>query len=460
MSDQQAIDNFAAALRGELIRPGDDSYDSARAVHNAMHDRRPGLIARCANAADVITAVNFGRDNKMEVAVRGGGHNAVGFGTIDEGLVIDLSAIDYVRVDPTTKTARVGGGATAGALDHATHAFGLAVPTGIISSTGVAGLALGGGHGYLSRKFGLTCDNMLEADVVLADDSFVTANAETNADLFWALRGGGGNFGVVTSFKFQLHDCKNVIAGPMLFDIADGEKLLNFYREWMKTAPEHVYGFFAYMIVPPGPPFPESLHNKNVVGIVWCNPCSQEEADVELNKFRAIATPVLDGVGEVPYPGMNSAFDGLYPAGLHWYWKGDFVREINDESVKLHLEHGPKCPSFHSCMHLYPIDGAPTRVGVSDTAWAYRDVVWSAVYCGVDPDGSTMENRTQWTRDYWQALHPHSAGGSYVNFLDSDDGEDRVKSTYGPNYARLVQIKDKYDPNNFFHRNQNIKPSK
>jgi len=459
MLDETKIPSFRASLRGELIEPSDSSYDAARKVFNAMIDRRPRLIARCADVADVMAAVNFGRDQKLLIAIRGGGHNAGGLGVCDHGLVIDLSPMSYVHVDPKKKTVLVGAGALWRDVDHATHAFGLAVPSGIISTTGVAGLTLGGGIGYLTRKYGLTIDNLLAVEMVLADGRFVTANAKENADLFWAVRGGGGNFGVATSFLFKAQPVHTVYGGPMLWPMEDAEDLMRWYRSFMVKAPDDVYGFFAFHTVPPWPPFPEHLHNKKMCGIVWCYTGAIKKAEKVFKPIRAFKTPGLDLVGPIPHPALQSLFDSLYPPGMQWYWKADFVRTLPDEAIALHRKHAENLPTTQSTMHLYPINGAASRVKNAATPWSYRDATWASVIVGVDLDPANKEKISAWARDYWSALHPYSAGGAYVNFM-MDEGEDRVRATYGKNYARLAKIKKRYDPTNLFRVNQNIKPAK
>ncbi len=451
------IDQFRTALRGELIQPGDANYEAARKVYNGMIDKRPRLIVRCADDADVITAVNFGRDNNLTIAVRGGGHNAAGLGVWDDALVIDLSAIKYVHVDPEAQTARVGGGCVWADVDHATHAFGLAVPTGFISTTGVGGLTLGGGIGYLTRKHGLTIDNLLAADVVLADGSFVTASEFKNEDLFWALRGGGGNFGVVTSFLFQAHPVHTDYAGPMLWEMERAPEVMRWYREFITKAPEDLNGFFAFLVVPPAPHFPEHLHLKKMCGIVWCYSGPLDVAEQVFKPIRDTLKPALDLVGPMPHPAVNSMFDGLFVPGLQWYWKADFVNELSDDAIAVHMEHASEIPTMLSTMHLYPINGATSRVGKTNTPWAYRDANWAEVIVGVDPDPAKKELISKWARDYWEDLHPYSAGGAYINFM-MEEGEDRVRATYGEHYDRLAAIKAKYDPQNLFHVNQNIKP--
>jgi FAD/FMN-containing dehydrogenase len=450
-------DEFRAAFRGELIEPGDAGYDDARAVYNGMIDRHPRLIARCVDAADVIAAVNLARESGTLLAVRGGGHNAGGLGVWDDALVVDMSTMRGVHVDPAAVTVRVEGGATWGDVDHATHPFGLAVPCGFISTTGVAGLTLGGGIGYLSRQFGLTIDSLLSADVVLADGSFVTASEDEHPDLFWALRGGGGNFGAVTSFQFRGRPVRNVIAGPTLFPLDRSAEIMRFWDEFIAQAPEDINGWFAFLTVPPVDPFPPELQMQKMCGIVWCANCEPDRAEELLAPIRAL-NPALDGVGPVPFPAMQSAFDALYPTGQQWYWRADFVDELTDEAIAIHTEHASQLPTPQSTMHLYPIDGAAQRVGAGDTAFSYRGARYGQVIVGVDPDPANNERMTKWTRGYHDALHPHSAGGAYVNMMMHDEGPDRVRASYGDNYDRLVEVKRRYDPANLFRVNQNIAP--
>jgi FAD/FMN-containing dehydrogenase len=459
MLDEVSVEQFKTGLRGELIQPDDPGYDEARKVYNGMIDKRPRMIAHCSNVADVIACVNFARENEVLLSVRGGGHNGAGWAVADDALVIDLSAMRGVRIDPQESTVRVEGGATWGDVDHATHAFGLAVPSGIASTTGVAGLTLGGGHGYLTRKYGLTIDNLLEADVVLADGSLVKASEEENEDLFWAIRGGGGNFGVVTSFLFRGNPVSMVYAGPMLWEIDRAEEIMRWYREFSPQAQEELYGFFTFLSVPPAPPFPEHLHHKTMCGVVWSYSGPMEEAEEAFRPIREEVGPAaFEFLGPMPLPVLNSLFDPLLPPGLQWYWRGDFVNELTDEAIALYIRYGSELPTPLSLMHLYPIDGAVHRVGSSDTAFRYRDANWSAVYAGVDPDPANAERITEWIKEYWAALHPYSAGGAYVNFM-MDEGQERIKATYGDNFERLVAIKNEYDPTNLFRVNQNIKPT-
>jgi hypothetical protein len=459
MLQQDAINQFRGQFRGELIGPEDASYEEARKVYNAMISRKPRLIAKCADVADVIEAIRFGRENDLRVSIRGGGHNAGGLGICDDGLVIDLSPITYVHVDPASRTVRVGGGCKWGDVDHATHAFGLAVPSGIISTTGVGGLTLGGGMGHLTRKYGLTIDNLLAADVVLADGSFAVASPDENSDLFWAIRGGGGNFGVVTSFLFQGHPVHTVCAGPMLWDIDQAADIMKWYREFIVQAPEEINGFFAFMTVPPGPPFPEHLHFKKMCAIVWCYNGPLEQANEILEPIRSFRRPAFEFFAPMPFPMLQGLFDGLYVPGMQWYWKADFVKDLSDQAIALHVKHGSEMPTLHSTMHLYPVNGAAHRATNFDTPWSYRDAVWSQVIVGVDPDPANKDRITGWAKDYYEALHPFGAGGAYVNFM-MEEGEDRIRATYRDNYRRLAGIKAKYDPDNFFRVNQNIKPEK
>jgi len=457
MSLEKAVEDLKSKLRGELIAAGDPQFEKARQVYNAMIDRRPRWIARCADVADVVASVNFARDNRVVLAVRGGGHNAAGLGVCDGGLVVDLSPMRYTHVDSEAGTVRVGGGATWGDVDHATHAFGMAVPTGVISTTGVGGLTLGGGLGHLTRKCGLTIDNLLAADMVLADGSCVTASKGRHDDLFWAIRGGGGNFGIVTSFLFKGHKIHTDYAGPMLCDMDRATDVMQWYRQFIVDAPDDINGFFAFLTVPPGPPFPEHLHNKKMCGIVWCYTGPLDKAEAVFKPIRSFMKPALDFVGPIPHPALQSMFDPVYPPGLQWYWKADFFNELNDKAIEQHVKYGAQMPTMHSTMHLYPVNGAASRVGADETTWAYRDATWAEVIVGVDPNPANKDRITSWAREYWEALHPYSAGGAYVNFM-MDEGQERVKATYRGNYSRLAQIKKKYDPQNLFSVNQNIKP--
>jgi FAD/FMN-containing dehydrogenase len=453
----KAAEALRAQLHGEIIQPGDESYDKARKVYNGMIDKRPALIARCADVADVIYAMSFGRENNLTVAVRGGGHNGPGLGTCDDGLVIDLSRLRGIRVDPADQTVRVEGGCLLRDMDHATHAFGLATPSGFFSTTGVGGLTLGGGIGYLVRKYGLAIDNLLSVDVVLADGRLVTASADENADLFWAVRGGGGNFGVVTSFLFKAHPVHTVYGGLMIWPMEVAAELLHFWQDLILKAPDELYGFFGFLTVPPAAPFPEQYQLQKMCSIVWCYTGPLEKAEETFKPIRQFSPLAMDFAGPIPFPALQSMVDALYPPGLQWYWRSDFFEHFDDQAIGLHIKYAAQMPTMLSAMHIYPINGVAGRVSNQDTAWGYREANFAQVIMGVDPDPANNARMIQWARDYWLALHPFSAGGGYVNMI-MDEGEEGVKGAYGGNYARLAQIKAKYDPHNFFHVNQNIKP--
>jgi FAD/FMN-containing dehydrogenase len=458
MLQETTVAEFKAALRGELVQPGDAHYDGVRALYNGMIDKRPSLIAQCRDVADVISAVNFARDNDLLLAIRGGGHNGPGLGSVDDGLVIDLSPMKGVRVDPQAKTVRVEGGCTWADVDHATHAFGLATPSGIVSTTGVGGLTLGGGVGNITRTCGLTIDNLLEVDMVLADGRFLTANANQNEDLFWAVRGGGGNFGVVTSFLFKLHPIGTVYGGPLFFELADAAKVMRFWHDFIMDAPTELNAYFGFHTVPPADMFPAEHHLKKVGVVVCCYTGDLSRGEEAIRPLRKVATPIIDFVGPIPFPMLQGLFDGLYPPGLQWYWNADFVVSLSDEAINLHLQHFAQSPTVHSAMHLYPINGAAHKSGRNDTAWNFREANFAQVIVGVDPNSANKEAITTWSKAYWQALHPHSAGGAYVNMM-MEEGQDRVKAAYRDNYPRLASIKKKYDPDNLFRINQNIKPA-
>jgi FAD/FMN-containing dehydrogenase len=451
-----AVEGLTTEVKGRVVERDAPGYDEARALFNAMIDKRPAAVAYCVDEADVAAAIRFARARNLPIAVRGGGHNGAGLASVNDGLIIDLSQMNTVTVDASARTARVQGGATWGEVDAATHEHGLAVPAGIISTTGVGGLTLGGGVGHLSRSCGLTVDNLVAATVVLADGSVAQTDAERESDLFWAIRGGGGNFGVVTSFSFRCHPVSTVQAGPVFYDLADTADVLRWYREFMPAQPPELNGFFAFLSVPPGPPFPEELHLRKVCAIVWCY--AGEDDSPALREARSFGTPLLDGVAPLPLPGWNSAFDPIYPAGDQWYWRGEFVREIPDAAIEQHVAFSDAMPTWKSTMHLYPIDGAPSKIGSADTAWAYRDAVWAQVIAGVDPDPANAELIRKWAVSYSDAVRPYTLGTGYVNFQMQEEG-DRVRAMYGGNYDRLAQIKAAYDPDNTFAVNQNIMPA-
>jgi FAD/FMN-containing dehydrogenase len=455
----QAASQELSEFRGRLIGPDDAGYEEARQVYNAMIDKRPALIAQVADADDVAKVIAFARDHDLTLAIRGGGHNGAGLGTVDGGVVIDLSQLKDVEVDPQARTVRVAGGCTWGDVDAATNEHGMATPSGIISTTGVGGLTLGGGLGHLTRKCGLSIDNLLEAELVLANGERVRANADEHPDLYWAIRGGGGNFGVVTSFKFRLHDVDTIVGGPTFWSLEDSADVLSVYRDFISDAPRELNGFFAYNSVPPGPPFPEELHGRKVSGIVWCYAGADEDAAAKAMAplLDNVPEPLMHGVQAMPHPALQGAFDGVYPRGDQWYWRADFVKEIPDEAVQIHTRYGAEMPTPQSTMHLYPIDGAVHDVDSSDTAWSYRDAGWGSVFAGVDPDPANVDAIRNWSVGYHEALHPYSAGGAYVNMM-MDEGHERVRASYRDNYDRLAAIKATYDPDNTFRVNQNIEP--
>jgi len=457
MTGVDVLQELREHVRGAVITPADEGYDRARAVYNAMIDRHPRLIVRCANAGDVIAAVRYARERDLEVAVRGGGHSVPGFGTCD-GVVIDLSGMRAVRVDPTNGTARAEGGATWGDFNAATYAFGLATTGGIISTTGVSGLTLGGGIGHLSRGCGLSCDNLVSADVVLADGRFVFAGEHENEDLLWALRGGGGNFGAVTSLEFRLHPVEDAYGALMFFALSAAGDLLRCYREFIADAPERLGLFPAFQIAPPLPFIPPERHGEPFLAFVGCWSGPVEEGERVLAPLREVAPVVAEHMGPMPYPALNSAFDVLVPPGLQHYWKANFVVELTDAAIEAHLRHGPKVPVVNSTMHIYPINGACHRVAPDATAFSHRDANFATVIAGMWPDPADNPARIAWVRDYYAATAPHSKPGGYVNFMAGDDQE-RVRANYGANYPRLAEIKRRYDPDNVFHLNQNIRPA-
>jgi FAD/FMN-containing dehydrogenase len=444
-------------VRGQTIAPDDSDYDDARRVYNAMIDRRPNVIVRAAGVQDVVAAVDYARETGLPIAVRGGSHSVPGFGTGDNAVVVDLQRMQRVEVDPARRTARAQGGATWGAFNDATHEHGLATTGGIISTTGVGGLTLGGGIGYLARGYGLSCDNLRAAEVVTADGRVLAATPHENADLFWALRGGGGNFGVVTAFEYDLHPVAEIYGGPMFFELSDAPDVLRWFRDYIRDAPEQLGGFPAWQIAPPLPFIPEERHGEPFMAFVacWSGPVSDGEA--ALRPLRAVAKPVAEHVGPMPYPALNSAFDGLVPAGLQHYWKANFVNELTDDAIAAHMEHGPQIPVVNSTVHIYPINGACHRVGEDDTAFAYRDATFATVIAGMWPDPADNDANTAWVRGFYDATAPHSEAGGYVNFMAEDD-QGRIRDNYRHNYDRLVDVKRAYDPDNLFHLNQNIQP--
>jgi FAD/FMN-containing dehydrogenase len=450
-----AIDTQIPNFKGSIVRPEDSEYDTVRKVYNGMIDKRPAMIAICADKNDVVSCVNFARDNDMLLAIRGGGHNAGGLGICDDGLVIDLSGMKEISFNAEDKTVRIQGGCLLKEVDQTLHDFGRTVPSGVFGTTGVAGLTLGGGLGHLTRQYGLSIDQLIEAEMVLASGEITTVSATEKPDLFWAIRGGGGNFGVVVSFKFKTVPVHTVYGGPMLWELSEAEERMAWFHKFITHAPQDINGFFAFLTVPPFPPFPPELQLKKMCGIVWCYTGNPEIAEEVFAPIRKSKKPDLDFVGPIPFPALQTMFDGLMPPGLQWYWKADFVKNLPPEAIKLHAEFANSLPTPLSTMHMYPINGAAAHVSKDATAWNYRDCNYACVIVGIDPDPANKELVSDWAKEYWKALHPHSEGGAYVNFM-MDEGDERVKASYGNNYERLAMIKGKYDPKNLFRVNQNI----
>jgi FAD/FMN-containing dehydrogenase len=444
-------------VSGQVIRAGDAEYEDARHVYNAMIDAHPEVIVRCTSTEDVSAVVRYAAENGRAVAVRGGAHSVPGFGTADDAVVVDLSPMQAVDVDPERRVGSAGGGTTWGRFNDATGASGLATTGGIISTTGVGGLTLGGGIGYLARGYGLSCDNLLSAEVVTAEGTVVTADTDQNADLFWALRGGGGNFGVVTTFTFRLHPVDTIVGGPMFFEARDAATVLAFFRDFIKDAPREYGGFPAWQIAPPLPFVPEDRVGDTFLAVISCWTGSQHEGEQIIDRIRQVAPVVAEHVGPMPYPALNSAFDPLVPPGLQHYWKAAFVDDLTDEAIAAHVEHGMRVPVVNSTMHLYPINGAVHDVAPDATAFGHRDASFAPVIAGMWPDPADNEANIRWVKEYFAAIAPHSQAGGYVNFASPDD-QGRVAENYGVNYGRLREVKRSYDPDNLFRVNQNIRP--
>ncbi len=453
----QTTDGLRQRVSGPVITAGHPAYDEVRRVHNFMIDRRPAAVVRCSTPADVAAVVRYAAETGTELAVRGGAHSVPGYGTADGAVVADLSGLSTVTVDPENRTATAGGGVTWGGFNEATAKHGLATTGGIISTTGVGGLTLGGGIGYLSRGYGLSCDNLLSAQVVTADGTTVTASADEHPDLFWALRGGGGNFGVVTEFTFRLHPVDQIYGGPMFFELDDGPAVFSHFDAFIKTAPREYGGFPAFHQAPPLPFVPENRVGDPLVAVVSCWTGSAQDGEKVLQEFRDVARPVAEHVGPMPYAALNGAFDALVPRGLQNYWKAAFVGELTDAAIQAHMVHGPQMPALHSMMHLYPINGACHDTAPDATAFGHRDATYAAVIVGMWPDPADNERNSRWVRGYYDAIEPHSQPGGYVNFASADD-QAKVAANYGANYDRLQAVKRQYDPGNLFHLNQNIEP--
>jgi hypothetical protein len=442
------IEGFQAAFRGELIKPGDSGYEAARKIWNASIDRHPGVIARCSGVADVIAAVNFARENELLVAVRGGGHNVSGKALCDDGIVIDLSGMRGIHVDAENHSARVQGGATLRDVDRETHVFGLAVPAGVISKTGIAGLTLGGGVGWLVRKYGLTCDNVLSFDIVTADGKPRVASANENEDLFWALRGGGGNFGIVTSFEFRVHPVRTVLGGLVTYPRDRAVEVLQFYRDFTQSAPEELTAYAALVHTPDGIP---------AVAVIACYCGDVAEGEQVFKSLRTFSSPIVDGIQIMPFPQMQTLLDAAFPDGNHNYWKSTFLRELSDDAIAVLVEHANRATSPLSGVTIEYYGGVASRVGVSETAFAQRQAQYDVAILAQWVDPGESRRHVGWARGLADSMRPFSSRAYFLNFLGEEE-EDTIKAAFGPNYDRLTSIKKKYDPENFFCMNQNINP--
>ncbi len=452
-----------SGFRGDLIAPDHDDYDDARAVWNGTVDRRPRLIARCSGTGDVAAAVRFARSHDLEIAVRGGGHNVAGTAVCDDGIVVDLSAMRAVWVDPAGRTARVQGGALWGDVDHETQAHGLATTGGIVGHTGVAGLTLGGGLGFLMRKHGLAVDNLLAAEVVTAEGGIVRASADEHPDLFWALRGGGGNFGVVTTFQFAVHPVgPTVMAGPVFWAADDTTDVLRFYRDFAAEAPDELGTVVRFGTVPPLPDIPANLHWRPAIAVACCYAGPVEDGERAVRALRRLGTPLVDLLAPTPYAAFQGGLDDTVPHGWHYYWKATSLTGLSDDAIAVIADHAYAAGSPRSYAAMFHMGGAVARIPHDATAYAGRDVPHNIIIDAVwlpDESGEHAAAETAWARRFLQALQPHSAGGVYVNFLDADDDTSRIREAYGDHtYRRLAEIKAKYDPDNAFHHNKNIRP--
>jgi FAD/FMN-containing dehydrogenase len=460
--ETEAVEALRARLRGAALVPGSDGYDAARKVWNGMIDKHPAVIVRCTGVADVMAAVQFARDQRLVVAVRGGGHNVAGNAVCDDGIVIDLSPMKGIRVDPAARTVRAQGGVTWGELDRETQAFGLATTGGLISTTGIAGLTLGGGIGWLARKHGLVCGNLLSADVITADGRLLVASARQNPELFWAIRGGGGNFGIVTSFEYRLHALGPLVTGGLVLHPAErAGDVLRFYRGYIATAPDALSAFPAFIMVPPLPQVPTALHGTPAIAIAACYAGPPDDGERAVRPLREFGPPAADLLGALPYTTLQSLFDASAPAGGLSYWKSDYLNELSDACIDVLVRHTAALPTLSplNTVHLYPLGGAVARVGSTKTAFAHRAARYSTILAAEWFDPAQSEANIQWVRELWQAMRPFSTGGVGVNFLGGDEGAERVRAAYGQNYARLAMLKKRYDPTNFFRLNQNIAPA-
>ncbi len=447
--DEATAQSFKSGLRGTLILPGDDTYDEARKVFNGSIDRRPAMIVRCSDTSDVVNSINFARTHDLLAAIRGGGHNVAGTGVCDGGIVIDLSKMKRMSVDPDLLTARAQPGLLVGEFDFMTQSFGLATTLGIISHTGIAGLTLGGGSGWLQGKYGMACDNLLSVEIVTADGRALTANANENEDLFWGVRGGGGNFGVVTSFEYQLHPVGQVFSGMVVHELSKAKDVLRFYRDFARESPDELGTM---------PLFATSAAGQPVLALFGCYCGPVAEGEKILKPLRTYGSPYSDFFGAMNYVDMQSYLDWGFPKGRLQDWKSSFLPFLSDESIDVLMEYATTKPSPMSVFVLQHLHGAASRVGPTETAFAHRSEKHDLLILSMWTEQSESEKNLTWTREFLEAMQPFLERGVYVNNL-GDEGEERIRAAYGPNYERLVTIKNKYDPTNFFRVNQNIKPT-
>ena len=456
---EATLAEFEQGLRGRLIRPDDDGYDEARAIWNGAHDRHPALIVRCEGVADVMRSVDFARSENLTVAVRGGGHSLPGFSTCDGGLVIDLSAMKSIHVDPARRTAVAQGGATWADFDHETQAFGLAVTGGLVSSTGIAGFTLGGGIGWLMRKAGLASDNLIAADVVTADGQLVRASEHENRELLWGLRGGGGNFGIATSLEYRLHPVGPMVtAGLIFFDGGRAEEVLRFYRDWVRELPDELTTLVNLTTAPPAPFLPESAHGKPIVAVAAVNAGDPDQGLALVQPLKDLGDPVANLIGVMPYVGMQSVLDPLWERGAHNYMRSAFVDELNDAAIAATVARHAAVPSPHSEIHFHHFGGAVARVGEDESAFGNRSAQYVLNVIARTPGAEGFEANVAWARGTAEALAPVSRDAGYVNFM-GDASDERLRASYGDaKYERLVALKRRYDPANLFHLNQNVAP--
>jgi FAD/FMN-containing dehydrogenase len=456
--DTHALDELTADFRGALVHPGEPSYDDLRKVWNGSIDRRPGLIARCTGVADIRSALTFARRTGLPVAVRGGGHSFPGHSTCDGGIVLDMAPLKGIRVDPVRRTARAQAGVLLGELDRETQAFGLATPAGIVTHTGLAGLTLGGGIGWLMRKYGLTIDNLLSVDVVTAEGELVTASEDVNADLFWGIRGGGGNFGIVTEFEFRLHPVGPIVyAGPIMWPMEESPRLLRFYRDWITDIPDELTTAVIHRWIPALPTIPAELHGRPVVVVLACYAGPIEDGERVVAPLKAFAPPLLDMCTPKPYVDLQALFDPSFPHGRWYYMRACDVAELSDEVIDIAVERGLAIDGPFTSYPIFHLGGAISKVPADRTAFGGRADGHTFNFVGATLGAEGFEHQREWVRDSWRAIEPHQVG-AYINFL-GDEGTDRIRSAYGAAaYDRLKDLKRKYDPGNLFHLNQNIPP--